>query len=76
MNKARFLIALWAAKVSRLLLKILGRNATLFPGKIAVKLYPAFLKYVSKPERIIAVTGTNGKTTVCNLLMMFWKRRL
>ena len=29
---------------------------------------PDFLRYVGKPGTIIAVTGTNGKTTVSNLL--------
>jgi UDP-N-acetylmuramoylalanine-D-glutamate ligase len=45
-----------------------GRNATLFPGILATRLCPDFLSHIGKPERIIAVTGTNGKTTVCNLI--------
>lgn len=69
MNKIRFLIALWAAKLSVVALKITKHNGTNFPGVLALKLCPDFLKYADKPERIIAVTGTNGKTTVCNLLL-------
>ena len=38
------------------------------PGTLALKLCPDFLKYVGRPKTIIAVTGTNGKTTVSNLL--------
>jgi UDP-N-acetylmuramoyl-L-alanyl-D-glutamate--2,6-diaminopimelate ligase len=33
-----------------------------------LKLCPDFLARVGKPKRIIAVTGTNGKTTVSNLI--------
>lgn len=68
MGKLRFLLALWAAKLSIPALKITHHNGTDFPGSLALKLCPDFLRYVGKPKTIIAVTGTNGKTTVSNLL--------
>ena len=68
MGKLRFLFALWMAKLSIPALKITRHNGTDFPGSLAVKLCPDFLKYIGKPEHIIAVTGTNGKTTTNNLL--------
>lgn len=68
MGKARFLFALWAAKLSIPALKITHHNGTDFPGKLALKLCPDFLHYVGRPKTVIAVTGTNGKTTVSNLL--------
>ena len=68
MGILRFYFALWVAKGTRLFMRLLGRNATFFPGKLAVKLCPDFLSRIGKPERIVAVTGTNGKTTVCNLI--------
>ena len=68
MNKLRFFIALWTAKLARLLLKILGRNATYLPGEIALKISKDFLGHLGMPETVICVTGTNGKTTVSNLL--------
>ena len=68
MGKIRFILALWAAKGARLLLRLLRRNATYFPGYLALKLCPLFLAHVGKPKKIIAVTGSNGKTTVSNLL--------
>ena len=68
MGKIRFLIALWAAKLSVIALKITKHNGTNFPGQLAIKLCPDFLRYIGKPEKIIAVTGTNGKTTVSNML--------
>ena len=69
MGKLRFYIALWAAKLSIVALKITRHNGTNFPGVLALKICPQFLKYAGKPEKIIAVTGTNGKTTVCNMLL-------
>ncbi len=68
MIKIRFYLALWIAKAARLAMVILGRNATYLPGKIALKISPDFLKHLTPPETVIAVTGTNGKTTVSNLL--------
>ena len=68
-----FYIVLYMSKMAELLLKILRRNATYFPGKIAVTIYPKFLEKIAKPKVIIGVTGTNGKTTVCNLLTNFFE---
>ena len=71
MNKKktlRFYITLWIAKLSSVALKILRRNATYFPGKIALTLCPEFMGIIEKPKTIIGVTGTNGKTTTCNMI--------
>ena len=68
MGKIRFIAALWISKSARLALRILGKNATYFPGYLALRLCPDFLMRIGKPKRIVAVTGTNGKTTVSNLL--------
>lgn len=64
----KFYIVLYLAKLSRIALKIIGRDATYFPGKLAVILCPDFLGRIDKPKTIIGVTGTNGKTTVCNMI--------
>ena len=68
MKKLRFFLAMLAAKISSVALKVLGRNASYLPGKIAVKLCPDFIGQLTPPETVIAVTGTNGKTTVSNLI--------
>ena len=68
MGKLRFYFALWMAKLSIPALAITHHNGTDFPGSLALKICPDFLKYVGKPETIVAITGTNGKTTVSNML--------
>jgi len=39
----KFYIVLYLAKLSRIALKVIGRDATYFPGKLAVTLCPDFL---------------------------------
>ncbi len=65
----KFYFSMLASKIIMELLRLLKRNATYFPGKVAIRLCPDFLGQIDKPECIIAVTGTNGKTTVCNLII-------
>ena len=64
----RFYLAFYLAKISVIVLKMIKRDATQLPGKLAITLCPNFLEQIGKPKTIIAVTGTNGKTTVCNMI--------
>ena len=68
MKRLKFYIAMLAAKLVRLLLRAAGRNATHMPGEIALRIDRDFLGGFTKPETLICVTGTNGKTTTSNLL--------
>ena len=65
----RFRIAMLAGKAAMFAQKLLGMNATYFPGKLAIRLCPDFLGRIDKPQTVLGVTGTNGKTTCCNLLL-------
>ncbi|MDO5559763.1 MAG: MurT ligase domain-containing protein [Oscillospiraceae bacterium] len=65
----RFLFACVCGKITIKLLRLLKKNATNLPGSVVLTLCPDFLKYLELPEKIIAVTGTNGKTTVSNMLL-------
>ncbi|MBQ7637912.1 MAG: DUF1727 domain-containing protein [Clostridia bacterium] len=56
------------AKIAAFGLRMLGRNASYMPGVIALKIAPDFMKYLKKPELLICVTGTNGKTTTSNFI--------
>ena len=64
----KFIIALWASKLHLLCLKIIGQRRDDKPGLLALKIDNDFLNKINKPKTVIAVTGTNGKTTVSNML--------
>ncbi len=64
----RLLLTIWAAKLSVLVIRALGRAGTHTPGLIARRLHPGIIGAIRHPARVVAVTGTNGKTTVSNLL--------
>ncbi|MBO5227905.1 MAG: DUF1727 domain-containing protein [Lachnospiraceae bacterium] len=75
MSRLRFYPALFVGKMIYKVEKLLNKNATFFPGSMAVKLCPDILKYFEKPEKIICITGTNGKTTVTNMLISFYEKK-
>lgn len=68
MKNILFIIALWIAKAITLAMRILGRNASFLPGKIALTISKDFLGHLTPPKTVVAITGTNGKTTVSNLI--------
>ena len=63
----RFYMTITIVKIATKILKLMGRNATHMPGWLANKLCPDFLGHLEKPEKLVFITGTNGKTTVSNL---------
>ena len=68
MGRIRYFIALWAAKAVFVLLRLLKRNATMYPGYIALKICPDYLARTKKSPNVLCVTGTNGKTTTTNMV--------
>lgn len=63
------MFAIWAGKLVTLLLRMRGKDATSFPGKVALRISPKLLAWFGRRiERVIVVTGTNGKTTTTSLL--------
>ncbi|MCI1268329.1 MAG: MurT ligase domain-containing protein [Ruminococcus sp.] len=67
MSKLKFYFSVIAAKTAAKLLRLLHMNATNFPGQVGLVLCPNLLSYFKMPQTVIAVTGTNGKTTVSNM---------
>ena len=61
-------IVLLIAKIILGLTKILGKNGGNVVGKVAKKLSPNIIKYFKIDCPVIAVTATNGKTTMNNLM--------
>ncbi len=67
-KSVRFYAAMAAGKAANAVLTALRRAGGQLPGVIAGKIDPQFLAHIDKPEHIVFVTGTNGKTTTANLL--------
>lgn len=66
------LIVLLICKIIQILLKKIGHGTSL-PGEITLKLDKNILKKIEKPKTIICVTGTTGKTSICNTLTEIYK---
>lgn len=66
-EKAMFLPALIIGKLCAAILKPFGRGSDL-PGRIALRLCPSFLSRFRRRCRIIAVTGSNGKTGTAGMI--------
>lgn len=47
--------------------KLIGKGSSL-PGKIALKIYPNILSHIKLCDYVIAVTGSNGKTSTAELI--------
>ena len=66
----RTIAAILAGKATRAALAVLGRGATALPGLVALAVDPDIVARVSDalPHGVVAVTGTNGKTTTTRML--------
>ena len=60
-------LAILAAKILRLVGKMIGKGSS-FPGKVSLKLCPDILSRMALPPYIIAVTGSNGKTSTVEMI--------
>ncbi len=63
-----FYVTIFLTRILIFFMKLIGKKSTYFPGVFALKLCPDFLSMLEKPETIICVTGTNGKTTTTNMI--------
>lgn len=64
----RFYLALAAAKFVKAVLSLAHKAGGQLPGVVAETIDPKFFGRVDRPEHIVFVSGTNGKTTTNNLL--------
>jgi len=62
----RFALTALVCKALTLAGKLLG-GGTDMPGRIALKIYPHAMKKLRFDGKVIAVTGSNGKTTTSNM---------
>ena len=58
----RMALAIILCKILRFVGKLVGKGSSL-PGQFALKLCPDVLRRVKLPSYVIAVTGSNGKTS-------------
>lgn len=63
----RMFFVILICKLLKFIGGVLGRGSSL-PGQIALKLYPNILSKVKLPEYVIAVTGSNGKTSTVEMI--------
>ncbi len=61
------LLAITVCKLGRFVGKLIGKGSSM-PGKFALKICPDILRRVELPEHIIAVTGSNGKTSTVEMI--------
>lgn len=61
------LFTIVVCKLLRFAGKLIGKGSSL-PGQIALKICPDILKRVKLPKHIIAVTGSNGKTSTVEMI--------
>ena len=63
----RMFLAILICKLGYFIGKRIGKGSSM-PGKIALKICPDILKRLELPGEIIAVTGSNGKTSVTEMI--------
>lgn len=66
----RLRIAIAVARLVSRITRMFGRGGTALPGLVALRLDPGLIaKAVARfPEGVVAVTGTNGKTTTARMI--------
>lgn len=63
----RKFLAILVCKLGRRVGRLVGKGSSM-PGKIALKICPDILRRVQLPPHIIAVTGSNGKTSTVEMI--------
>lgn len=63
----RTFLAILICKLGRFVGKLIGKGSSM-PGKVALKICPDILSRVQLPPHILAVTGSNGKTSTVEMI--------
>ncbi|MBE6824305.1 MAG: DUF1727 domain-containing protein [Ruminococcaceae bacterium] len=63
----KMFLAVAMCKTLRFVAKLVGRGSSL-PGQITLKFFPDVLRYIKLPSKVIAVTGSNGKTSTLEMI--------
>ena len=73
--KIRAFFAIVLCKLLRALSRLLHRGGTAMPGRWALRVCPDLLELLSRDLKILAVTGTNGKTTSARMMEEAFSRQ-
>lgn len=63
----RLLLAILVCKLGHAVGSLIGKGSSM-PGKYALKICPDILRRVQLPDYIVAVTGSNGKTSTVEMI--------
>ena len=63
----RMFLAILVCKLGRFVGRLVGKGSSM-PGKFALKICPDILRRVQLPPHVIAVTGSNGKTSTVEMI--------
>lgn len=63
----RKFLAILICRMATVVGKLVGKGTSM-PGKFALKVCPDILKRIQKPKTIVAVTGSNGKTSTVEMI--------
>ena len=67
MKRIKVFLAVLFCRCVRLAAKLVGRGSSI-PGLITLKLFPGILGDIEMPKLVIAVTGSNGKTSTVEMI--------
>ena len=72
----RTILAIWAAKLSAIVGRLMGKSSSSGPGTIAMKICPDIIEQLKGgiKHKVIVTCGTNGKTTTNNLIYSALKK--
>lgn len=66
--KIKVFLAILLCKALRALSRLLHRGGTAMPGRYALKVCPQLLGVLAQNVKVVAITGTNGKTTSARMI--------
>ena len=73
MHKIKLITAILACKAGVFISRLMGKKGSSMPGNLALKICPDIMTHLAKQVKkgIIAVCGTNGKTTTNNMIYTY-----
>ena len=74
MNSIKFWLGLWSGKAAVTFLALKGNKNDDRPGILARRFDEFFLEHANKPEHVLLISGTNGKSSVTNIINSMYRK--